>query len=48
MSRGSLFRPDGRRRVYRRHGERCADACVLERDRIGVARLWFGEGYSTG
>ena len=47
-SRFTLFRPDGRRRVYRRHGERFADACVLERDRFGVARLWSGKGYLTG
>ena len=42
-SRFTLFRPDGQRR-----GERFADACVLERDRFGVARLWSGEGYLTG
>jgi hypothetical protein len=41
-SRFTLFRPDGRRRVYRRRGERFGDACVLERDRFGVARLWSG------
>jgi hypothetical protein len=35
-------------RVYRCHGERFADACVLERDRFGVARLWSGEGYLMG
>ena len=34
-SRFTLFRPDGRRRVYRRRGERFTDACVLERDRFG-------------
>ena len=33
----SLFRADGRRRVYRRRGERFADACVVERD-------WFWGG----
>jgi hypothetical protein len=33
--RFTLFCPDGRRRVYRRHGERFADACILERDRFG-------------
>ena len=38
-SRFTLFRPDGRRRVYRRRGERFGDTCVLERDRFGVARL---------
>ena len=32
---GSLYRADGRRRVYRRRGERFADACVVERDRFG-------------
>jgi transposase len=30
-SRFTLFRPDDRRRVYRRRGERFTDACVLER-----------------
>lgn len=34
-SRFSLFRADGRKRVYRRKNERYADACVLERDRYG-------------
>ena len=34
-ARFTLFRPDGRLRVYRRRGERFADACVLERDRFG-------------
>ena len=34
-SRITLFRSDGRQRVYRRRGERFADACVLERDRFG-------------
>ncbi len=43
VSRFTLFRPDSRRR-----GERFADACVLERDRFEVARLWSGEGYLTG
>ena len=36
-SRFTLLRPDGRRRVYRRCGERFADACADERD-------WFGGG----
>ena len=34
-SRFTLFRPDGRRRVYRRRKERFADAYVLERDMFG-------------
>ena len=31
----TLFRPDGRRRVYRRRWERFADVCIRERDRSG-------------
>ena len=46
-SRFTLFRPDGRRRAYRRRRERFGDAYVLERDRFGLARLWSGEGYIT-
>jgi transposase len=46
VSRFTLFRPDGRRRLCRRRGERFADACVLERDRFGVARLWSGRDIS--
>ena len=34
-SRFNLYRADGRHRVYRRHGERFADACVVEWDRLG-------------
>ena len=34
-SRFTLYRADGRLRVYRRRGERFADACVVERDRFG-------------
>ena len=34
-SRFTLFRADGRHRLYRRRGERFADACVFERDRYG-------------
>ena len=48
MSLGSLYRADGRRRVYRHRGERFADACVVERDRFGVAPLWSGGGNSHG
>ena len=32
-SRFTLFRANGRRRLYRRRGERLADACVFERNR---------------
>ena len=48
VGRFTLFRQDDRRRAYRRRGERFADACVLERDRFRVTRLWSGEGYLTG
>ena len=43
-SRVTLYRADGRRRVYRRHGERFADACVVERDRFwgGSVMVWGG------
>ena len=43
-SRFTLFRPDGRRRVCRRRGERFADTCVLERDRFegGSVMVWGG------
>ena len=34
-SRFTLYRADGRRRVYRSRRERFADACVVERDRFG-------------
>lgn len=34
-SRFSLFRADGRTRVYRRRRERYADACIIQRDRFG-------------
>ena len=47
-SRFILYRADGRRRVYRRRGERFADACVVERDPFGVAPLWSGEALLTG
>ena len=33
-SRFTLYHADGRRRVYRRRGERFADACVVELDRF--------------
>ena len=43
-SRFTLFRADGRRRLYRRRGERFADACVFERDRYrgGSVMVWGG------
>ena len=40
-SRFTLYRADGRRCVYRRRGERFADACVVERDRFAG---WFRYG----
>ncbi|XP_060083891.1 uncharacterized protein LOC132563146 [Ylistrum balloti] len=33
-SRFTLYRSDGRRRVYRRRGERYTDACLAEQDRF--------------
>ena len=46
-SRFTLYRADGRRRVYRRRGERFADACVVERDRFGGwLRYGLGRHYS--
>jgi transposase len=47
-SRFTLFRPDGRRRVYRCYGERFADACVLERDRFGGGSVMVWRGISHG
>ena len=47
-SRFTLFRPDGRRRVYRRRGERFADACVLERDRFGGGSVMIWGAISHG
>jgi hypothetical protein len=44
----TLFRPDGRRRAYRRHGKRFADACVLERDRFGGGSVMVWGGISHG
>jgi hypothetical protein len=45
-SRFTLFRPDGRRRVNRRRGERFANACVLERDRFGGGSVMVWGGIS--
>ena len=47
-SRFTLFRADGRRRLYRRRGERFADACVFERDRCGGGSVMVWEGISHG
>jgi hypothetical protein len=47
-SRFTLFRPDGRRRAYRRRGKRFADACVLERDRFGGGSVMVWRGISHG
>ena len=43
-SRFTLFRADGRRRLYQRRRERFADACVFERDRYGggLVTVWGG------
>jgi hypothetical protein len=47
-SRFTLFRPDGRCHVYRRCGERFADACILERDRFGGGSVMIWRGISHG
>ena len=47
-SRFTLFRADGRRRLYRRRGERFADACVFERDRYGGGSVMVWGGISHG
>ena len=47
-SRFSLYRSDGRKGVYRRRGERFADACVVERDRFGGASVMVWGGISHG
>ena len=47
-SRFTLYHADGRRRVYRRRGERFADACVVNGISFGVAPLWSGEALLTG
>ena len=48
-SRFTLFRADGRRRLYRRGGERFADAYVFERDRYGggSVMVWGGIPYGV-
>ena len=47
-SRFTLYRADGRRRVYRRRGERFADACVVERDRFEGGSVMFWGGIAHG
>lgn len=47
-SRFSLFRADGRQRVYRRKGERFDDSCVVERDRFGGGSVMVWGGISYG
>ena len=47
-SRFTLYRADGRRRVYRRRGERFADACVVERDQFGGGSVMVWEGIAHG
>ena len=47
-SRFTLFRADGRRRLYRRRGERFADACVFERDGYGGGSVIVWGGISHG
>ena len=41
----TLFRVDGRRRLYRRRGEHFTDACVFERDRYGRGSVMVWEGF---
>ena len=47
-SRFTFYRADGRRRVYRRRGERFADACVVERDRFGGGSVMVWGGIAHG
>ena len=47
-SRFTLFRADGRRRLYRRRRVRFADACVFERDRYGGGSVMVWGGISHG
>lgn len=41
-SRVILRRPDGRDRVCRCHGERFAEACVIERGQFLSVMVWGG------
>ena len=47
-SRFTLYRADGRRCVYRRRGERFADACVVKRDRFGGGFILVWRGIAHG
>ena len=47
-SRFTLFCADGRCRVYRRRGERFADACFVERDRFGGGSVMVWGGIAHG
>ena len=47
-SRFSLYRADGRKRVYRRRGERFTDACVMENDRFGGGSVMVWGGIAHG
>ena len=47
-SRFTLFRPDGRRRIYRRRRERFADVSVTEVDRFGGGSVMVWGGISHG
>ena len=47
-ARFTLYRADGRFRVYRRRGERFADACVVERDRFGGGSVMVWGGIAHG
>ena len=47
-SRFTLFRPDGRHRIYRRRGERFTDACVVEWDRFGGGSVMVWGGIAHG
>ena len=44
----TFFPADGRRRLYRRRGERFADACVFERDRYGGGSIMVWGGILHG
>ena len=47
-SRFTLYRADGRCRVYRRRRERFADSCVVERDRFGGGSVMVWGGIAHG
>ena len=47
-SRFTLYRSDGRQRVFRRRGERSADNCIVERDRFGGGSVMVWGGICNG